>query len=92
MGGSISILRNSLASCVNPLNFATGDLIDSCYTSNSSISCLQDERYRAAEFVAAAPLKDGIPQTSQIAVGFPYSVNVRFWPILLKNSSNRTAP
>ena len=68
MGGSISILRNSLASCVNPLNFATGDLIDSCYTSNSSISCLQDERYRAAEFIAAAPLNDGIPQTSQFAV------------------------
>ncbi len=41
-----------LARCVNPLNFATRDLIYSCYASNSSNSCLQDERYRAAEFMA----------------------------------------
>jgi len=30
-------------------------------------SCLQDERYRAAEFIAADPLNDGFPQTSQLA-------------------------
>ena len=41
-----------LARCVNPLNFATRDLIYSCYASNSSNSCRPDERYRAAEFIA----------------------------------------
>jgi len=45
--------------CVDPLNFATRDLIYSCYASNSSNSCLQDEGYRAAEFIAADPLNDG---------------------------------
>ena len=39
------------ACCVNPLNFATRDLIYSCYASNSFNSCLQDERYRATEFI-----------------------------------------
>ena len=53
---------------VNPLNFATRDLIYSCCASNSSHSCLQDERHRAAEFIAADPLNEGIPQTSQFAV------------------------
>ncbi len=57
-----------LARCVNPLNVATRDLIYSCYASNSSNSCLQDERYRAAGLIAADPLNDGIPQTSQFAV------------------------
>ena len=57
-----------LARCVNPLNFATRDLIYSCYAFNSSNSCLQDERHRAAEFIAADPLNDGIPQTSQLVL------------------------
>ena len=43
-------------------------------------SCLQHERYRAAEFIAADRLNDGIPQTSEFAVepGF-----VATGPILL---------
>ena len=56
------------ARCVNPLNFATRDLIYSCYASNSSNSCLQGENHRAAELIAADRLNDGIPQTSQFAV------------------------
>jgi len=50
------------------------------YGSISSNSCRRDERYRAAEFIAADPLHDGIAQTSQFAVepGF-----VATGPILL---------
>ncbi len=36
-----------LARCVNPLNFATRDLIYSGYASNSSNSCLQGESHLA---------------------------------------------
>ncbi len=56
------------ARCVNPLNFTNRDLMYSCYASHTSNSCLQDQRYRPAEFIAADPLKDGIPQTSQFAL------------------------
>ena len=58
---STLFLSYSSSSFRNFSKFATRDLIHSCYASNSSNSCLPDERYRAAEFIAADPLNDGIP-------------------------------
>ncbi len=58
-----------VARCANSLNFATRDLIYSCYASNLSNSCLQGARDRAAVVSAADRLNDGFTYTSPFAVG-----------------------